>query len=67
MQLLVQTVWRADEAVNAQACASALEVACGVAKKASLGYCFNCVSSSSTVQKLHAAHCTQTEIKNFCT
>ena len=57
----------ANEAVNAQACATALEVACGVARQASLGNCFNCVSSSSTVQKLHAAHCTQTDIKQFCT
>ena len=48
------------------ACAAALDAACGVAKKASIGNCFNCVSSPRTVQRLEAAHCTQPEIQQFC-
>jgi lactate dehydrogenase-like 2-hydroxyacid dehydrogenase len=47
-------------------CETALEAACSVAKKASIGNCFNCVSSPHTVQKLEEAHCTQPEIQQFC-
>ena len=53
--------------MSAQVCASALGALCGPAKKASLGDCLDCVGTPSAVQKLEAAHCTQTEIKQFCT
>lgn len=55
-----------NSSTAASGCEIALESTCGVAKKASLGNCFNCISAPHTVQKLEVAHCMQSEIQQFC-